>query len=348
MLELTAENLASYLHGRGLIPAVGTRVSELLGGVSNRVYLVTWGRPVQRWVVKQARPQLRTAEPWFCTVERIWREMDVLQACRRLAPAGMVPEIVFEDRDQYVFGMTAAPPDARTWKEALQTGERDRDRAQHCGVLLGSLHAGSWRNDALRSHFADQSLFDELRIDPYYRSVARQCPAAAPVFEELIAELKAHPLALVHADFSPKNLLIWPGGTLLVDFETGHYGDPAFDLGFFLAHLVLKACRDAPQHAEMLQLASDFLSAYVARVEPVMGKELDALLARSWRQLGGCLWARIDGTSQVEYLPEAVRRDAIRNLAKELLTANFRSWDDVSARVDVNFSWLSSTNVSES
>jgi aminoglycoside phosphotransferase (APT) family kinase protein len=45
----------------------------------------------------------------------------------------------------------------------------------------------------------------------------------------------------VHGDFSPKNLLVWEGRVMLIDCEVGHYGDPAFDLGFFVTHLVLKA-----------------------------------------------------------------------------------------------------------
>jgi 5-methylthioribose kinase len=45
----------------------------------------------------------------------------------------------------------------------------------------------------------------------------------------------------VHGDFSPKNLLIYGNSLMLIDFEVGHYGDPAFDLGFFLSHLTLKA-----------------------------------------------------------------------------------------------------------
>jgi len=44
--------------------------------------------------------------------------------------------------------------------------------------------------------------------------------------------MSAHRICLVLADFSPKNILITDQGIHLVDFETAHYGDPAFDLGF--------------------------------------------------------------------------------------------------------------------
>ena len=38
------------------------------------------------------------------------------------------------------------------------------------------------------------------------------------------------------------------GGLTVVDFETTHLGDPAFDLGSFASHLLLKALREAPAH----------------------------------------------------------------------------------------------------
>ncbi len=68
----------------------------------------------------------------------------------------------------------------------------------------------------------------------------------------------------MHADFSPKNLLVYDGGRglMMVDFETGHYGDPAFDLGFFLSHLVLKAFYHAPRHEPLLELTEQFWIAY--------------------------------------------------------------------------------------
>jgi 5-methylthioribose kinase len=50
----------------------------------------------------------------------------------------------------------------------------------------------------------------------------------------------------VHADFSPKNILVHRQGLTVVDFETAHAGDPAFDIGFFLSHLSLKAFRSRP------------------------------------------------------------------------------------------------------
>src|SRR4029453_4982285 len=85
MFEITTPSAAEYLRTRGRIEAQEpVQVSELAGGVSNLVLLVTLPALGQRFVLKQARGQLRVKEEWLCPVERIWREVEVLRACGEL------------------------------------------------------------------------------------------------------------------------------------------------------------------------------------------------------------------------------------------------------------------------
>jgi 5-methylthioribose kinase len=336
---------ADYLRQTARIgPDEPVTVRELGGGVSNMVLLVERPRhPSAEFVLKQARPQLRTSQPWFSRVERIWREADVLSICARLlanepdretaqgAPlAARTPRILFEDRPNYLLAISAAPRPNIVWKAELLAGRIDPRIAAACGTLLGTLHAESWLDPQIQSQLGDRSLFDELRLDPYYRTLAAACPEARADVDRAIASLAAHPRSLVHADFSPKNLLVHEGGLLMVDFETGHFGDPAFDLGFFLSHLVLKACLHAPRHAACLDLAGEFCRAYenvmVARVGP---DEHAALWTRAVPNLALCAWARLDGKSPVEYLSEECRRQAIRGLARELLAGSATGWSDL-------------------
>ncbi len=164
----------------------------------------------------------------------------------------------------------------------------------------------------------DRELFMQLRVDPYYRTLASARPEAQAPIDALIASLEDHPRALVHADFSPKNMLLFDEGEredlMLVDFETGHYGDPAFDLGFFLSHLVLKACYHLPDHARYLDLTQEFQKTYDSRLLPRIGEaELTALWTRGVQNFAGCAWARLDGKSPVEYLRDepAPRVDSV-------------------------------------
>lgn len=53
-------------------------VRELSGGVSNLVLLVERSDGTPLFVLKQGREQLRVADPWFCSVKRILREVAAL------------------------------------------------------------------------------------------------------------------------------------------------------------------------------------------------------------------------------------------------------------------------------
>lgn len=344
MQLIDAASAENYLRQSGRIaPGETVCVRELTGGVSNMVLLVE--RPSHAngdLVLKQARAQLRTAQPWFSSVERVWREAAVLRACRKLlershkhpAPpttwSAQTPRIVFEDRDNFLFAMTAAPRPNRVWKQDLLAGMVADDIATACGRLLGTLHGQSWRDDALAAELGDRSLFDELRIDPYYRTLAAAQLTARPAIERLLASLAAHPRSLVHADFSPKNLLVFDGGLMMVDFETGHFGDPAFDLGFFLSHLALKACLFAPDHERYLQATTAFALAYdETMADRVSRDELAALWSRGIQNFAGCAWARLDGKSPVEYLSDERKREQMRSLCRQVFDTSPTRWSQV-------------------
>jgi 5-methylthioribose kinase len=188
----------------------------------------------------------------------------------------------------------------------------------------------------------DRSLFDELRVDPYYRNLAEHWPEAREAVGRLINSLEAHPRSLVHADFSPKNMLLFDTGQhqgmMLVDFETGHYGDPAFDLGFFLSHLVLKACYHMPDHARYLELSEAFRRTYDQRMRRrVDAEELTSLWTRGIQNFAACAWARLDGKSPVDYLDDPARRESVRTLCRHVLAQQPTVWSQVVELADERF-----------
>lgn len=306
-------------------------VHELPGGVSNAVFFVALTKSGERFVLKQAREKLRVQEEWRCPVERIWREVEVLRLCGELLSAqsaepltrrteeveyaATVPQVLWEDRANVFYAMTAAPEGHRTWKELLLAGETSEPIATACGRMLGKLHAGSWNRPDIAAKLDGRAYFEKLRLDPYYRHVARVHPDLAPDIQRLIDSVWQHRHCLVHGDFSPKNLLVWPSHVMLIDFEVGHYGDPAFDLGFFLTHLVLKSIRAGSRRDDYVILATTFWDVYQQVLAPVIGSvELIELEQRTLLNLAGCLLARVDGKSPVDYLGRE-QQDVVRKIA---------------------------------
>ena len=270
---------------------------------------------------------------WRARLERIWTEHATLDVLRAILPAGTVPDVLFEDRSNYLFAMTCAPDDSVTWKTQLMAGHVDPQIAARLGTILGTIHAEGRRHPALAATLADTSLFDELRVDPYYRTTARAHPDLAARIDALIAAMDrpADERTLVLGDFSPKNILVHSGGLVLLDFECAHAGDPAFDLGFFLSHLLLKMIRSAPQDPDLAArfagLTSVFWNSYLDRRGERVAARAE-LVRRGSLHTAACSLARVDGKSPVEYL-DARGQAIARAFGREALRTEPATWDDL-------------------
>lgn len=321
-IELTAANVGDYLAGRyGLTARTPVSATALAWGVSNLVLRVDIaGQP--SLVVKQARPQLRTKIDWFSRCERIYREADVLRALAAILPPGVIPRVLFEDRPNFVLGLEAIRADHLVWKQLLLENQRDEALAARLGEFLGVIHRETAGRRDILPDPEDWSLFDELRIDPFYRWIGRVHPQIADNMHDLIAEMSQRRVCLVLADFSPKNVLVHPDGVSLVDFETGHWGDPAFDLGFFISHLLLKSLRWPDDALGWQRLITAFWNQYRQTVDAGPPRVTSGSTSpRSVRHLAACLLARIDGKSPVDYLTEPWQSPFVRQTTLHWLSS---------------------------
>ena len=311
MIELSAANAAAYLDERC---APGPwRITELGGGVSNTVLLAESAGV--RLVLKQALGKLRVEQDWFSDRTRILRESGALQILAPELPEGSVPELFFEDRENLLYAMRAAPAGAPTWKELLLAGDVRPATAVRIGEMLASIVRFSWRRPECEAEFGDQTVFDQLRLDPYYRSTAARHPNLAPYFTRLISASQQRRVSLVHGDWSPKNFLICGDSVMAIDFEVIHYGDPAFDSGFLLNHLALKSFYRPQSKAAYAQAAARFWAAYTAGLPDGMAWIESATIDH----LGCLMLARIDGKSPAEYLKEESLRERVRQFASHLI-----------------------------
>jgi 5-methylthioribose kinase len=140
MRELTPENTALYLRETGRLPPDRpASVAALAWGVSNVVLRVSPGEG-QDFVLKQSRARLRTPDPWFSRLDRVFREADAMREIAGLLPKGVVPRVLFEDRENYLLAMEAAPAEHVVWKQRLLEGLAEPAVAGGLGDCLSALH----------------------------------------------------------------------------------------------------------------------------------------------------------------------------------------------------------------
>lgn len=323
-----SESLIAYLHDNHHIAAGETPVlHNLAGGVSNRTVLVEHADG-RAWVMKQALEKLRVKVDWFSSPVRIGREAAGLRWMQAAVP-DYAPPLVFEDESRHILAMMAVPQPHINWKTQLLQGIIEPAYVEQFARLLGAIQRRSLEIGGTQALFADRSFFETLRIEPYYRYSAAQVPQAAHFLNRLIEATAERYLTLVHGDYSPKNVLIFDRRLVLLDYEVIHWGDPAFDLGFSLTHLLSKAHALPAHRADFADAARLYWSTYWEQVHTLdFAADLEGYAVRHTL---ACLLARVAGRSPLEYL-NAEQRAHQQAVVLGLMTAVPSTIDELVTR----------------
>jgi aminoglycoside phosphotransferase (APT) family kinase protein len=310
---MTNDRWIKQLAADPLVGGAAMEVTPLPGGVSSDIYLVQTAD--RRFVVKAALPKLRVSADWHADISRNAVEKSYLEYAGTIVP-GAVPRVLGGSAEAGWFAMEFVDQGFENWKQRLLAGDANPAHARLAGEILGRLHRASMNDPGVRSRFATWENFRALRIDPYLLATAERVPAARAALRAEAERLAGTQLALVHGDFSPKNLLVGANRLMVLDAECGWFGDPAFDTAFLINHFVLKALFHADKPQRLLALIPEFWLAYAAVMEPA-----DPQLERRTVRLVLCLMlARVHGKSPVEYLPQPAQKTAVTDFVLSRLT----------------------------
>ena len=296
---LNESTVVAYLTKRGIISG-SAEVEELTGGVSNVVLGVKSG--AKDLVLKQALPQLKVAAVWKADQRRAIVEANGMKLLHSITPEN-VPDLIDLDPEEFTLTMDRLPRECTVWKTDLLEGVIKPSVGKDLGRILATWHNfGANSKESLDAYMED-SLFDQLRVTPFYRAVAKVNPGLDNRIQELITEITTIKITLVHGDFSPKNIMIT--GTdkpIVLDFEVMHTGNPVFDLGFVSAHLLCKYLRteDSSQKSLLRETAIAFINSYDQTCNIPVATSLP-------HHVAVIALARVEGVSPVNYLDEAAK-----------------------------------------
>lgn len=284
------------LRRNGHVADPHARLSPFTGGVSSEIYLVEDG--TKKFVVKRALPKLKVKDDWFAEVSRNLSEWAYLDCVGRMIP-GTVPQLYFScPRDGY-FGMEFLGAGFSNWKDLLLAGQFNTRHAELAAGILGEIHQRTSANCIFLRQFDTTANFHQLRVEPYLLTTGVRNPSLRTIFESEAQRIEATREALVHGDFSPKNILINRDRMVLLDCEVAWYGDPVFDVAFLLNHLYLKSLHHAPRGLELDAMVDTFWRAYAMKRSTADSAAIEKRLVPLVLML---MLARVDGKSPVEYL----------------------------------------------
>jgi fructosamine-3-kinase len=284
--------------------------TPMVAGVSSQLWRVDIGE--KTYCVKRALPRLNVAQEWIVPVRRNAEEVRWLRFAASVVP-GQVPEVIAHDAAMNIAVLSWFDPARWTnWKVQLMQGLVRPAVGTEMGQLLAAIHRRSAQDSTLVAAFDNMDLLTALRLEPFFIAAARDNPNVEHRLLEAVDSMKRHRTALIHGDVSPKNILIHiTRPPVLLDAECACWADPAFDVAFLVAHLLLKASHVSRYRDWFYETIRRLMQAYeVAAPEPVSQRLLLLVPALAL--------ARVDGKSPAEYLSDKVRTK-VRNTALRLL-----------------------------
>lgn len=328
MIDLeNREVMINYLLEKGVISNdVPYEVNYCKGGVSCVAALIeTEGKTL---LVKQGREKLATKEDWRADPGRMEVEARANDFYNKCIPES-APAVLTYDDENCIMVREAAPASSRMWKQDLLEGIFDFDVAKKTMEALAIVHNKSANNEEAREGYSDMSVFEQLRVSPYFEFLATKHPELKDEILGMIPKIAGIHEVIVHADYSPKNILVNDDRTIcILDYEIAHYGWAAFDVAFFTNHIVLKSAHMRQYNGALLNMLLHMTDTYFGMIDFA---DAAAMEAECIPLLGVLMLARIDGKSPAEYITCEKTKQLVRDMAVKLIKGNYKTYREVAA-----------------
>ncbi len=315
--------LRQYLLQKGIVmPEQHYGIEYCPGGVSGVVAFLKTDDKLM--IIKQAREKLNVKDEWLADPKRMLAERDGNILFHKIAPES-APAVYFCDEENYIFVRAAAPEHCRMWKTDLLAGLLDYVVADKTILALVKVHNECAYSEEIKAMFRSKKIFYELRISPYFEFTAQKHPRLRAYIEPLGRELMEAEISLVHADYSPKNVLVDGRDICILDYEICHYGHPALDVGSYATHIVLKAVKCKQWAGAFFDMLECMMARYFDMMSYMDKAECEAM---SLRILPVIMLARVDGKSPVEYLTDEPDKELVRAMAYALVERKASTFRD--------------------
>jgi thiamine kinase-like enzyme len=200
-----------------------------------------------------------------------------------------------------------------------------------------TVHNRTATDAEIRETFQATDIFYSLRINPYIEFTVAKYPEFKKTADAACAMLLNEKIALVHGDYSPKNILVSGENIFVLDMEVAHFGHPAFDVAFFLNHFLLKSIKNKMWSGAYLTMLSYMSDIYLSGLTCMDAREMESQTVRT---LAFLFLARVDGKSPAEYITTEEDKNLIRKIAFAMLRENLKSFPEVISLVKAELNGL--------
>ena len=322
------DELTSYLGGREWLSPGESILGVEKAGEGNMNCTLRVRTETRSLILKQARPWVEKYPQIAAPVGRAELEARVYQELQKASEAGgwagCMARLLDFDAGSYLLVLEdlGEAPDYLT---LYRKGARlDSNEVKRLATILGKQHQvvpaepGGFRNRAMRE-LNHEHIFklplqngNGLDLDQFCPGLAAEAKGVLnderfiARAEELGEYYLADGAVLLHGDYYPGSWVRSTGGAKVLDFEFAFCGEPAFDVGVCLAHLMLS---EQPN-----EIQDSFLSEY----ELAVGRRLENFRL-AWQFAGVEIMRRLIGVAQLPLEMDASERGQLLERARELV-----------------------------
>ena len=233
---INKNNLKKYLIEKNVVNNnEQCEIKELSGGIINAVFRIEIER--KNYIIKQFLDEAKIDKKIKLNPKRFSYEKFAITYLDNILGEKVTPPVVFFDEENKIICMEDLGQNNRLDHLIFSEG-LDINIFSRIGKIISEIHNKSFFNKALPLLF-DNEDFHELKIVfRYYKKIKE--PSLIKIRDELIQNCRKNRITLIHNDLKMTNIFVLDNYKIcLIDYEGAYYGDPAFEVGYFLGHLFL-------------------------------------------------------------------------------------------------------------
>lgn len=286
----------------------------------NFVFAVTLNKSSYKKIyIKQAFDYVKIAPTFPAPIDRQLFEKQSIEYLYQFW-GDRIPQVINYDAKNNILIVTDMGENAVLLAEEIKKGQLHLNIGQDLGLMMAELHVPTYAKDEFPVRNKEKNCEHAAFIFDFRLRGAKEVIPEETA--KLFKESKYAKNSMIYGDWASKNVFISDNKVRLIDFENLVRFDPAFDIGYALAHWVLDISKEN-QNA-VAQFFRDFEQAYKKKWHQTLQNDVESIFRRSARYTGAMMLHRLTGVKNTNRMEEYLSREiSLIATAKSISLGNY-------------------------